>query len=229
MAPFSHLPALRAHVRLRAEDRPGIYRMLGADGAVIYVGKSVRVRARVLSYFNAPEGDKAELLMREARAVEWEYVPNQFAALLGEMRLIQRHRPRWNVQHKRRPHFCFVKLSGGPAPRLAVVTRPGEESAAYFGPFPGVRQVEEAVLELCRVLGIRDCPAATPVFFADQLEILDGGHARAPPSACAGRWAAAWPPAPDDHRPGCTPSACAPRGAGWREGVRVRWRCSEPA
>ena len=117
MAPFSHLPALRAHVRLRAEDRPGIYRMLGADGAVIYVGKSVRVRARVLSYFNAPEGDKAELLMREARAVEWEYVPNEFAALLGEMRLIQRHRPRWNVQHKRRPHFCFVKLSGGPAPR----------------------------------------------------------------------------------------------------------------
>ena len=70
MAPFSHLPALRAHVRLRAEDRPGIYRMLGADGAVIYVGKSVRVRARVLFYFNAPEGDKAELLMREARAVE---------------------------------------------------------------------------------------------------------------------------------------------------------------
>ncbi len=77
-----------------------------------------------------------------------------------------------------------------------MVTRPGEESAAYFGPFPGVRQVEEAVLELCRGLGIRDCPAATPVFFADQLEILDGGRARPPLPApgggrclapCAGR------------------------------------------
>jgi excinuclease ABC subunit C len=119
----SFLPALREHVRLVAEDRPGVYRMLDGSGDVLYVGKSVRVRARVLSYFNAPEGDKPELLMREARAVEWEYVPNEFEALLKEMRLIQRHRPRYNVQHKRRPSYCFVKLTREPAPRLAAVTR----------------------------------------------------------------------------------------------------------
>src|SRR5688572_27003580 len=157
------LAALREQVRLRAEDRPGIYRMLDAAGAVLYVGKSVRVRTRLLSYFNAVEGEKAELLMREARAVEWEYVPNEFAALLGEMRLIQRHRPRYNVQHKRKPTFCFVKLTRDLAPRLAVVTRVSGEDAVYFGPFLGVRHVEDAMLELCRVLGIRDCPAATPV------------------------------------------------------------------
>ena len=82
---MSLLPALREHVRLKAEDRPGIYRMLDGNGGVIYVGKSVRVRTRVLSYFNAPEGEKAELLMREARAIEWEYVPNEFEALLKEI------------------------------------------------------------------------------------------------------------------------------------------------
>ena len=43
---MAFLPSLREHVRLRAEDRPGIYRMLGEDGAPIYVGKSVRVRSR---------------------------------------------------------------------------------------------------------------------------------------------------------------------------------------
>jgi excinuclease ABC subunit C len=171
------LPALREHVRLKAEDRPGIYRVLGAGGEVIYVGKSVRVRSRLLSYFVAAAGEKADLLMREAHAIEWDYVANEFAALLGEMRLIQRHRPRWNVQHKRKPTFCFVKLSKDPAPRLAVVTRVSGEDAVYFGPFPGERRVEDAVLELCRVLGIRDCPANTPVFFADQLEIFNAGHA----------------------------------------------------
>ena len=41
---MTFLPALREHVRLRAEDRPGIYRMLDAEGGAIYVGKSVRVR-----------------------------------------------------------------------------------------------------------------------------------------------------------------------------------------
>lgn len=174
MAP---LPSLRQHVRLLAEDRPGIYRMLDATGAVLYVGKSVHVRSRILSYFNAPSGDKAERIMREARSVEWEYVPNEFAALLKEMRLIRRHRPRYNVRHKGRPVFCFVKLTHDPAPQLAVVGRPNAEDATYFGPFPGVRQVGEAIRELARVLGIRDCPANTPVFFADQLEIFARGHA----------------------------------------------------
>jgi excinuclease ABC subunit C len=172
----SFLPALREHVRAQAEDRPGVYRMLDGNGDVLYVGKSVRVRGRVLSYFNAAEGEKPELLMREARAVEWEYVPNEFEALLKEMRLIQRHRPRYNVQHKRRPSYGFVKLTREPAPRLAAVTRVTADDAIYFGPYPSVRHIADTVTELCRALGIRDCPSSTPVFFADQLEIFAGGR-----------------------------------------------------
>jgi excinuclease ABC subunit C len=172
----SLLPALREHVRLKAEDRPGVYRMLDGNGELLYVGKSIRVRTRLLSYFTAVEGEKGELLMREAHGIEWEYVPNEFEALLREMRLIQRHRPRYNVQHKRRPSYCFVKLTRDPAPRLAAVNRVTGDDAIYFGPFPSVRQVAETVTELCRAVGIRDCPASTPVFFADQLEIFNAGR-----------------------------------------------------
>ena len=173
---MSFLPSLREHIRLKAEDRPGVYRMVDGSGDVIYVGKSVHVRTRVLSYFNAAPGEKPELLMRATRAVEWEYVPNEFEALLKEMRLIQRYRPRYNVKHKRRPAYCFVKLTREPAPRLAAVTRVSGDDAIYFGPFPSVRRVADTVTELCRVLGIRDCPSSTPVFFADQLEIFVGGR-----------------------------------------------------
>ena len=173
---MSILPALREHIRLQAEDRPGVYRMIDGDGDVLYVGKSVRVRSRVLSYFNAERGEKAASILRDARAVEWEYVPNEFAALLREMRLIQRHRPRFNVQHKRRPTYCFVKVTREPAPRILAVSRVSEDDAAYFGPFPHVRQIADLVLELVRVLGIRDCPASTPVFFADQLEMCGAGR-----------------------------------------------------
>ena len=173
---MSVLPALREHIRLRAEDRPGVYRMIDRNGDVLYVGKSVRVRGRVLSYFNALPGEKPEAIMREARAVEWEYEPNEFAALLREMRLIQRHRPRFNVQHKRRPTYCFVKLTREPAPRIVAVTRVSDDDAVYFGPFPRLCRVAEAVLELVRVLGIRDCHASTPVFLADQLDIFGAGR-----------------------------------------------------
>ena len=171
------LTSLREHVRLRAKDRPGVYRMADASGDILYVGKSVRVRTRLLSYFNAPRGEKAERLMRAAHAIEWEYVPSEFAALLTELRLIQHHRPPYNVRHARHPQYCFVKLTREPALRLVVVTRAAGDDAVYFGPFPGTRQVGRAVLELSRALGLRDCPASTPVFFADQLEIFSEGRA----------------------------------------------------
>ena len=85
------------------------------------------------------------------------------------------------------------------------------------------------MLELCRVLGIRDCPAATPVFFADQLEILDGGRARAP--LCLRREVGSCL-APCAGRPSARLYTERVRAARrWLEGrgERVRWRCSRPA
>lgn len=167
---------LREHVRARAENRPGVYRMSGPDGELLYVGKSVRVRSRLLSYFRAARGEKAWDLARESAAIDWEYIPNEFAALVREMRLIQSALPRYNVQHKRRRIHSFVKLTAEAAPRLLPVTRIARDGATYFGPFPRVRAVARTVRELAHVLGLRDCSATTPVFFDDQLEIFTGGR-----------------------------------------------------
>ncbi len=163
-------PALHAHVRSHAEDRPGVYRMYGENEELIYVGKSVRVRSRVLSYFSAPEGEKAADVIRGARRIAWRYVPNEFEALVTEMKLIQRHRPRYNVEHKRRPSYAFVKITREAAPRLVLTARVGDDGALYFGPFPRVRRVKDTVRELAYVLGLRDCPASTPIHFGDQLD-----------------------------------------------------------
>jgi excinuclease ABC subunit C len=51
--PDEQLARMREHVRAECEDRPGIYRMHSADGEIVYVGKSKRVRTRLLSYFRA--------------------------------------------------------------------------------------------------------------------------------------------------------------------------------
>ncbi|MBW3535550.1 MAG: GIY-YIG nuclease family protein [Gemmatimonadetes bacterium] len=168
--------ALRAHVRSHAEDRPGVYRMYGEGGRLLYVGKSVRVRSRILSYFSAPRGEKAAELIREARRVAWEYVPNEFEALVREMKLIQRHRPQYNVQHKRKRAFAFVKVTREPAPRVIPVSRVSDDDALYFGPFPRVRRVADTVRELAYVLQLRDCPATSPIVFEDQTEIFAGSR-----------------------------------------------------
>jgi excinuclease ABC subunit C len=170
-----HLPALRAHVREGAEDRPGIYRMLGASGEVVYVGKSKRVRTRLLSYFRALYPDeKGARIVREAAAIEWEYTSSEFAALLRELRLIKRLRPRFNVAMKRDArHWAFIKVTRPPGPKLLVVRGAGsEERGVYYGPFTGARRIGEAVRELNDVLGLRDCAQDVKMWFADQQELF---------------------------------------------------------
>jgi excinuclease ABC subunit C len=151
--------------------------MSDSEGQILYVGKSVRVRTRLLSYFRAPPGEKAGELIRRTHRIQWEYLPNEFAALLREMRQIKSWRPRYNVEHNRKRIYAFVKLTVEPAPRLIPSTRVVEDGSTYFGPFPNVSRVFSTIRELSLALGLRDCPASTPVFFGDQLEVFATGRA----------------------------------------------------
>jgi excinuclease ABC subunit C len=166
---------MEAFVRERAENRPAVYRMIAADGEVVYVGKSKQLRARLLSYFRGsyPE-DKGARILRDAESIDWEYVPSEFAALLGELRQIKRYRPRRNVALMRDArNLCFIKVTGGVAPRLTVVRGPGtDDMAVYYGPFLGAMKVGESVRELADVLGLRDCTHDRKMQFSDQADLF---------------------------------------------------------
>jgi excinuclease ABC subunit C len=171
----AQLAAMHDEVRAHAENRPGVYRMLSSAGEVVYVGKSKRVRTRLLSYFRCafPE-EKGARILREADRIEWEYTPSEFAALLAELRLIKRLRPRFNVamKHDAR-NFCFLKLTRGAAPKFLVVRAPSHDDASvYYGPFQGAQRVNEAVRELNDALGLRDCALDQSMHFADQPELF---------------------------------------------------------
>jgi excinuclease ABC subunit C len=166
---------MRAAVRSDAADRPGIYRMLSSTGEVVYVGKSKQVRTRLLSYFRCsyPE-EKGARILREADAIDWEYTPSEFAALLQELRLIKRFRPRMNHAMKRDgTHYVFIKITRGLAPKLTVVRGPsGEDASIYYGPFVGAQRIEEALRELSDVLMLRDCRSDMKMHFSDQQELF---------------------------------------------------------
>jgi excinuclease ABC subunit C len=166
---------MRSLVRESAADRPGVYRMLSSTGEVVYVGKSKRVRTRLLSYFRCsyPE-EKGARILREAESIEWEYTPSEFAALLKELRLIKTYRPRLNVAMKRDGlHYAFIKVTRGAAPKLAVVRGPSADDASiYYGPFVGAQRMEEALRELSDALMLRDCRSDMKMHFSDQVELF---------------------------------------------------------
>jgi excinuclease ABC subunit C len=168
------LAIMRASVRAECKDRPGVYRMHSADGEVVYVGKSKKIRTRLMSYFRCsfPE-DKGARILRDAVRIDWEYTPSEFAALLLELQQIKRLRPRFNVAMKRDDrNFVFIKVVKSPAPKLVVVRGASDDSAPHYGPFQGAQAVNEAVRELHDVLSMRDCSLDTRMHFADQRELF---------------------------------------------------------
>ena len=152
--------SLLARVRQHLEDRPGVYRMLGESGEVLYVGKSKRLRRRLLSYFRARgRRSKAARILRNAHAIEWEYLPTEFAALLRELRLIKQYRPRFNVSLARdEAPRGYLALTNEPVPALRVVMRSDDPQAALlYGPFRRLSDLADAARALADATGVRDC------------------------------------------------------------------------
>jgi excinuclease UvrABC nuclease subunit len=193
-APVTRRRALRAQVQADCRDLPGVYRMLGATGLVLYVGKAKRLRTRLLSYFRAARKggrrDRQARIIRHAHTLEWEYAPNEFAALLRELRLIKQHRPRFNVlMNVDEPPRGWLMLTHGPVPALRVVQRTDDpEAAALYGPFRRLSMLLEAARGLADATGIRDCalpptqmPPAAPVTLRRARRTRPAGEApRAP-------------------------------------------------
>jgi len=164
-----------ARVKAEARDLPGVYEMRSADGEIIYVGKSKRLRTRLLSYFRAAyPAEKGARILREAASLQWEYVPTEFASLLEELTRIKRYRPRLNVAGKRDGrHFAFIRVARGKADSFRVVRGPGnDEGGVFFGPFHGAVQLAESLRELNDALGLRDCALDHPMYFADQRDLF---------------------------------------------------------
>ena len=63
------LGVMRSLVRADAKDRPGVYRMLAPDGEIVYVGKSKKLRTRLLSYFRCGPDEKGSRIVRDANRI----------------------------------------------------------------------------------------------------------------------------------------------------------------
>jgi excinuclease ABC subunit C len=173
------IAVLHASVKDGAAARPGVYRMLAEDGTILYVGKSKRVRTRLLGYFRAGPREKGTRILREAARIEWSYAPSEFAALREELVLIKRHRPPFNVVSKRDlSHYAFLRITAGRAPKLGVHRCARGRMAGdglWYGPFLGPEIVTQAARELSDALGLRDCADDVPMHYSDQPELIPLG------------------------------------------------------
>src|SRR5690606_14549807 len=95
--PPSGPEVIRAFVRT-LPAAPGVYRMLNAEGEVMYVGKARSLKARVTNY-TRPDGLEVRLQRMIAATTSMEFVvtETESEALLLEANMIKRLKPRFNV------------------------------------------------------------------------------------------------------------------------------------
>jgi excinuclease ABC subunit C len=164
------LAAFRRAIREECPARPGVYGMVDIHGQLIYVGMSIALRKRLITYFQGGESPRKErCIAAHSERLVWEEVGHELAAELRELELIRRHQPRLNVRGRtRRRPPGFIYISNEPAPRLRIGRRVPKAVRHWWGPLAATWRVREAVELLNRQFKLCDCPPAVPMHFADQ-------------------------------------------------------------
>ena len=141
-----------------APDNPGIYRMLGAEGRVLYVGKAKSLKKRIASYFR-PQGrhPKTTAMVARIQAIETIVTRSEGEALILEQNLIKDHRPPYNILLRDDKSYPFIFLSEGEWPRLALHRGTRRKKGRYFGPYPGAGAARESLVLLQKVFKVRQC------------------------------------------------------------------------
>ena len=140
-------------------QRPGVYRMIDADGRIIYVGKARNLRNRVASYFGSKaHHPKTQALMNHTDHVEVTVTATEPEALLLEFNLIKAHQPRFNVLLRDDKSYPYIRLTQSQQyPRFEF--HRGRKSAKdrYFGPFPSAGAVRQTLGQLQKLFQVRQC------------------------------------------------------------------------
>ncbi|MEW5837549.1 MAG: excinuclease ABC subunit UvrC [Pseudomonadota bacterium] len=143
----------------RAPETPGVYRMLDAEGVILYVGKAKDLKKRLASYFR-PTGlaPKTAALVSKIADIQLTATHTETEALLLENHLIKQHRPRYNVLMRDDKSYPEIFLGTSHAfPRLAYHRGPHRQPGRYFGPYPNSWAVKETLNLLQKVFHVRDC------------------------------------------------------------------------
>ena len=138
---------------------PGVYRMIAADGAVLYVGKAKNLKRRVFNYTQVNRLPiRLQRMVAETETMEFVTTHTEVEALLLESNLIKRLMPRYNVLLRDDKSFPYIMITRGhDYPQLLKHRGSRSADAHYFGPFASGMAVTRTITALQRAFMLRNC------------------------------------------------------------------------
>src|SRR5271166_5157342 len=146
---------------------PGVYRMIGAEGEVLYVGKARSIKKRIAAYM-APERQPSRIarMVAQTRSMVFVTTESDAEALLLEANLIKQLKPRYNVTLRDDKSFPYILIATShPAARLIKHRGARSLPGDYFGPFASAGAVFRTLNALQRAFLLRTCSDS---FFANR-------------------------------------------------------------
>lgn len=140
--------------------KPGCYLMKDEKGEVIYVGKAINLRSRVRSYFHASaqHSHRTKELVKRIVDIEWIVVGSELEALILEMNLIKKNRPRYNVRLKDDKRYPYIRVHwADDFPKVTVTRNMVDDGSKYFGPYTSVWAVHKTLDVLRRIFPYLTC------------------------------------------------------------------------
>ena len=148
----------KRHLADGLPSAPGVYVFKDERGEPLYVGTSIDIRSRARSYFTASEQRRR---MGEMVRLATEITPivcaTTLEAQVRELRLIARHKPRYNRRSRHPERAWWLKLTDEVFPRLSIVRSVGPDDLAFAGPFGTRGTAEEAMAALHDAVPLRQC------------------------------------------------------------------------
>ncbi len=137
---------------------PGVYRMIGAEGEVLYVGKARSIKKRISAY-TTPERQSIRIarMVAQTRSMVFVTTETEAEALLLEANLIKQLKPRYNVLLRDDKSFPFILIARGEAARLVKHRGARSIPGDYFGPFASAGAVFRTMNALQRAFLLRTC------------------------------------------------------------------------
>lgn len=151
--------ALIADEVTRLPAKPGVYRMLGENGAVLYVGKAKSLKARVSSYSKSGgHSNRIARMISETVRMEFVVTATETEALLLEANLIKQLKPRYNVILRDDKSFSYILIADDhSSPQILKHRGARKRKGAYYGPFASAGAVNRTLNTLQKAFLLRSC------------------------------------------------------------------------
>ena len=152
------LEVLKQNIRI-APEKPGVYRMLGQNDKVLYVGKAKNIKKRIVAYSHITKLPlRLQRMVSEIERMEFIVVENEAKALLLENELIKKLEPHYNILLKDDKSFPYLMLDvKNEYPVLRKYRGERKDGYKYFGPFANAGAVNNVLDLLQKAFLLRSC------------------------------------------------------------------------